>query len=66
MNGNEVGIEGVSRRGKAALITMAFDKSFRIVLVGSSGKGVQLARPFVCALQGFGAWVVGVTPAAAG
>ena len=39
VNGNEVGIEGVSRWGKAALITMAFDKRFRMVLVGSSGKG---------------------------
>jgi hypothetical protein len=39
VNGNEVGIEGVSRWGKAALITMAFDRRFRMVLVGSSGKG---------------------------
>ena len=39
VNGDEVGIEGVSRWGKAALITMAFDKRFRMVLVGSSGKG---------------------------
>jgi hypothetical protein len=34
-----VGIEGVSRYGKAALVTMAFDKRFAMVLVGSSGKG---------------------------
>jgi lysophospholipase L1-like esterase len=34
-----VGIEGVSRYGKAALVTMAFDTRFAIVLVGSSGEG---------------------------
>jgi lysophospholipase L1-like esterase len=34
-----VGIEGVSRYGKAALITMAFDPRFAVVLVGSSGEG---------------------------
>jgi lysophospholipase L1-like esterase len=34
-----VGIEGVSRYGKAALITMAFDTRFAVVLVGSSGEG---------------------------
>jgi hypothetical protein len=34
-----VGIEGVSRYGKAALVTMAFDERFATVLVGSSGKG---------------------------
>ncbi len=34
-----VGIEGVSRYGKAALVTMAFDPRFRMVLVGSSGEG---------------------------
>jgi (4-O-methyl)-D-glucuronate---lignin esterase len=34
-----VGIEGVSRFGKAALVTMAFDERFAVVLVGSSGKG---------------------------
>jgi lysophospholipase L1-like esterase len=34
-----VGIEGVSRYGKAALITMAFDMRFALVLVGSSGEG---------------------------
>jgi hypothetical protein len=34
-----VGIEGVSRFGKAALVTMAFDQRFALVLVGSSGKG---------------------------
>ena len=35
----EVGIEGVSRYGKGALVTMAFDQRFADVLVGSSGKG---------------------------
>jgi len=34
-----VGIEGVSRYGKAALATMAFDERFALVLVGSSGEG---------------------------
>jgi hypothetical protein len=34
-----VGIEGVSRYGKAALVTMAFDSRFAVVLVGSSGEG---------------------------
>ena len=34
-----VGIEGVSRYGKAALVTMAFDTRFAAVLVGSSGEG---------------------------
>ena len=39
VNSNRVGIEGVSRYGKAALITMAFDERFAMVLVGSSGAG---------------------------
>ena len=34
-----IGIEGVSRYGKAALVTMAFDSRFAVVLVGSSGEG---------------------------
>jgi lysophospholipase L1-like esterase len=34
-----VGIEGVSRFGKAALVTMAFEPRFAVALVGSSGKG---------------------------
>jgi lysophospholipase L1-like esterase len=34
-----VGIEGVSRFGKAALVTMAFERRFAMVLVGSSGEG---------------------------
>ena len=39
VDGKRVGIEGVSRYGKAALVTMAFDRRFAIVLVGSSGEG---------------------------
>ncbi len=35
----QVGIEGVSRYGKAALVTMAFDTRFAVVLIGSSGEG---------------------------
>ena len=39
MDAKRVGIEGVSRFGKAALVTMAFDSRFAVVLVGSSGEG---------------------------
>ena len=39
IDAKHVGIEGVSRYGKAALITMAFDQRFAVVLVGSSGEG---------------------------
>jgi hypothetical protein len=39
VDAKHVGIEGVSRYGKAALVTMAFDPRFAVVLVGSSGKG---------------------------
>lgn len=39
VDATHVGIEGVSRYGKAALVTMAFDQRFYAVLVGSSGKG---------------------------
>jgi hypothetical protein len=39
VNANRVGIEGVSRYGKAALVTMAFDTRFAVVLIGSSGEG---------------------------
>jgi hypothetical protein len=39
LDAKHVGIEGVSRYGKAALVTMAFDTRFALVLVGSSGEG---------------------------
>jgi hypothetical protein len=39
VDAKHVGIDGVSRYGKAALVTMAFDQRFYMVLVGSSGKG---------------------------
>lgn len=39
VDATKVGIEGVSRYGKAALVTMAFEERFALVLVGSSGKG---------------------------
>ncbi|QJD79259.1 glucuronyl esterase domain-containing protein [Spirosoma rhododendri] len=39
VNAKQVGIEGVSRYGKAALVTMAFDQRFAVALIGSSGKG---------------------------
>ena len=39
VDARRVGIEGVSRYGKAALVTMAFDQRFAVVLIGSSGEG---------------------------
>jgi lysophospholipase L1-like esterase len=39
VDATRVGIEGVSRYGKAALVTMAFESRFAVVLVGSSGEG---------------------------
>jgi hypothetical protein len=39
VNAKQVGIEGVSRYGKAALVTMAYDTRFAVVLIGSSGEG---------------------------
>jgi hypothetical protein len=39
VDAKHVGIEGVSRYGKAALVTMAFEPRFAFVLVGSSGEG---------------------------
>ncbi|HVY68779.1 MAG TPA: acetylxylan esterase, partial [Verrucomicrobiae bacterium] len=39
VNAKHVGIEGVSRYGKAALVTMALDQRFAVVLAGSSGEG---------------------------
>ena len=39
VDAKHVGIDGVSRYGKATLVTMAFDQRFAMALVGSSGKG---------------------------
>ena len=39
VDATRVGIEGVSRYGKAALVTMAFEPRFAVVLIGSSGEG---------------------------
>ena len=39
VDANKVGIEGVSRYGKAALVTLAFESRFALALVGSSGEG---------------------------
>ena len=39
VDAKRVGIEGVSRYGKAALVTMAFETRFAMTLVGSSGEG---------------------------
>jgi hypothetical protein len=39
VDAKKVGIEGVSRYGKAALVAMAFEPRFAMALVGSSGEG---------------------------
>jgi hypothetical protein len=39
VDAKRVGIEGVSRYGKAALVAMAFDTRFAVALIGSSGEG---------------------------
>jgi hypothetical protein len=39
VDAKRIGVEGVSRYGKAALLTAALDQRFATVLVGSSGKG---------------------------
>ncbi|HVZ95748.1 MAG TPA: hypothetical protein VG847_02655 [Chitinophagaceae bacterium] len=39
VDAKKVGIEGVSRYGKAALVTLAFETRFAMGLIGSSGKG---------------------------
>lgn len=47
VDAKKVGIEGVSRYGKAALVTLAFEPRFAVGLIGSSGKGgVTLHRRF--------------------
>lgn len=45
VDAKKVGIEGVSRYGKSALVTLAFEPRFAVGLIGSSGKGgVTLLR----------------------
>lgn len=39
VDSERVGINGVSRFGKAALVTLAFEDRFAVGLIGSSGKG---------------------------
>ncbi|RWY54278.1 glucuronyl esterase domain-containing protein [Mucilaginibacter gilvus] len=39
VDAKHVGIEGVSRYGKAALVTLAFERRFAMGLIGSSGEG---------------------------
>lgn len=39
VDAKKVGIEGLSRYGKAALVTMAYDQRFAIGFIGSSGEG---------------------------
>ena len=39
VDGKQVGIEGLSRYGKAALVAMAYDPRFAIGFIGSSGEG---------------------------
>jgi hypothetical protein len=45
VDAKQVGIEGLSRFGKAAIVAMAYDDRFAIAFVGSSGEGgVKLHR----------------------
>jgi hypothetical protein len=45
VDAKHVGIEGVSRYGKAALVTLAFEPRFAMGLIGSSGEGgAKLSR----------------------
>lgn len=39
VDGRRIGIEGLSRYGKAALVAMAYDPRFAIGFIGSSGEG---------------------------
>ncbi len=39
IDAKQVGIEGLSRYGKAALVAMAYDRRFAIGFIGSSGEG---------------------------
>ena len=40
VDARQVGIEGLSRYGKSALVAMAYDERFAIGFIGSSGEGV--------------------------
>ena len=52
VDASHIGIEGVSRYGKAALVTMAFDTRFALGLIASSGEGgVKLSRRYWGELQ---------------
>jgi hypothetical protein len=45
VDAKHIGIEGLSRYGKAAIVTMAYDERFAIGFIGSSGEGgVKLHR----------------------
>jgi (4-O-methyl)-D-glucuronate---lignin esterase len=45
VDAKKVGIEGLSRYGKAAIVTLAYDERFAIGFIGSSGEGgVKLHR----------------------
>jgi hypothetical protein len=45
VNAKQVGITGLSRYGKAALVAMAYDRRFAIGFIGSSGEGgAKLSR----------------------
>jgi hypothetical protein len=45
VDAKQVGIEGMSRYGKAAIVAMAYDQRFAIAFIGSSGEGgVKLHR----------------------
>jgi len=45
VDGRQVGLEGLSRYGKAAIVAMAYDQRFAIGFIGSSGAGgVKLYR----------------------
>lgn len=45
VDANKIGIEGLSRYGKATIVTMAYDERFAIAFVGSSGAaGAKIHR----------------------
>ena len=47
VNAKEIGIEGLSRYGKASLVAMAYEPRLAIALVGSSGQGgAKLSRRY--------------------